>query len=147
MGSSGTRTSSVLAVPTHRFRELPRDLFAGKILIDAMNYWEPIDGVDARLGHRRDHVLCQLKGRDHGDVEIDSIRPHSVVATAARVDPGVADQDAGGGPRPVERDEHLLAPRIRCSGPKSHRARRVARRFPSAVQHGCRTATTRRRWH
>src|SRR5919106_1542385 len=25
----------VLAVPTHRFRELPRDLFAGKILIDA----------------------------------------------------------------------------------------------------------------
>jgi 8-hydroxy-5-deazaflavin:NADPH oxidoreductase len=39
----------VLAVPTHRFRELPRDLFAGKILIDAMNYWEPIDGVDQEL--------------------------------------------------------------------------------------------------
>ncbi len=39
----------VLAVPTHRFRELPRDLFAGKILIDAMNYWEPIDGVDEEL--------------------------------------------------------------------------------------------------
>src|SRR3954462_10059306 len=28
----------VLAVPTHRFRELPPDVFAGKILIDAMNY-------------------------------------------------------------------------------------------------------------
>jgi hypothetical protein len=39
----------VLAVPTHRFRELPRDLFAGKILIDAMNYWPPIDGVDDEL--------------------------------------------------------------------------------------------------
>ncbi|MEY9962626.1 putative dinucleotide-binding enzyme [Streptacidiphilus sp. MAP12-16] len=39
----------VLAVPTHRFRELPRDLFADKILIDAMNYWEPIDGVDEEL--------------------------------------------------------------------------------------------------
>src|SRR5258708_25130865 len=39
----------VLAVATHRFRELPRDLFAGKILIDAMNYWEPIDGVDKEL--------------------------------------------------------------------------------------------------
>jgi predicted dinucleotide-binding enzyme len=38
-----------LAVPTHRFRELPRDLFAGKILIDAMNYWEPVDGVDEEL--------------------------------------------------------------------------------------------------
>jgi len=39
----------VLAVPVHRFRELPRELFAGKILVDAMNYWEPVDGVDAEL--------------------------------------------------------------------------------------------------
>jgi predicted dinucleotide-binding enzyme len=36
----------VLAIPMHRVRELPRDLFAGKILVDAMNYWEEIDGVD-----------------------------------------------------------------------------------------------------
>jgi len=39
----------VLAVPTHRFRDLPRNLFAGKILIDAMNYWEPVDGDDPEL--------------------------------------------------------------------------------------------------
>jgi 8-hydroxy-5-deazaflavin:NADPH oxidoreductase len=39
----------VLAVPMHRFRELPRDLFAGKILLDAMNYWEEIDGIDDEL--------------------------------------------------------------------------------------------------
>ena len=39
----------VLAVPMHRFRELPGDLFTGKILIDAMNYWEEIDGVDPEL--------------------------------------------------------------------------------------------------
>jgi len=39
----------LLAVPTHRFRELDRDLFDGKILIDAMNYWEPIDGVNEEL--------------------------------------------------------------------------------------------------
>jgi predicted dinucleotide-binding enzyme len=39
----------ILAIPMHRFRQLPRDLFAGKILIDAMNYWEEIDGVDAQL--------------------------------------------------------------------------------------------------
>jgi 8-hydroxy-5-deazaflavin:NADPH oxidoreductase len=39
----------VLAVPTHRFRELPRDLFAGKILVDAMNYWQPVDGDDPQL--------------------------------------------------------------------------------------------------
>jgi 8-hydroxy-5-deazaflavin:NADPH oxidoreductase len=39
----------ILAVPMHRFRELPRDLFDGKILVDAMNYWEEIDGVDEEL--------------------------------------------------------------------------------------------------
>jgi predicted dinucleotide-binding enzyme len=39
----------VLAVPMHRFRELPHALFAGKVLVDAMNYWEEIDGVDEEL--------------------------------------------------------------------------------------------------
>jgi 8-hydroxy-5-deazaflavin:NADPH oxidoreductase len=39
----------ILAIPTHRFRELPRDLFAGKILVDAMNYWAPVDGDDPEL--------------------------------------------------------------------------------------------------
>ena len=39
----------VLAVPMHRFRELPRDLFAGKILVDAMNYWAEVDGIDEEL--------------------------------------------------------------------------------------------------
>jgi predicted dinucleotide-binding enzyme len=39
----------VLAVPMHRFHELPRDLFAGMILVDAMNYWQEIDGRDQDL--------------------------------------------------------------------------------------------------
>jgi 8-hydroxy-5-deazaflavin:NADPH oxidoreductase len=39
----------MLAIPMHRFRELPRDPFDGKILVDAMNYWEDIDGVDDEL--------------------------------------------------------------------------------------------------
>jgi predicted dinucleotide-binding enzyme len=39
----------LLAVPTHRFRQLPRDLFDGKIVIDAMNYWQPVDGDDDEL--------------------------------------------------------------------------------------------------
>jgi predicted dinucleotide-binding enzyme len=39
----------VLAIPMHRFRALRRDLFAGKVLVDAMNYWEEIDGVDDQL--------------------------------------------------------------------------------------------------
>jgi 8-hydroxy-5-deazaflavin:NADPH oxidoreductase len=36
----------VLAIPLHRFRALRPDLFAGKVLVDAMNYWDEIDGVD-----------------------------------------------------------------------------------------------------
>lgn len=39
----------VLAVPMHRFRGLQPDLFADKILVDAMNYWEEIDGADEEL--------------------------------------------------------------------------------------------------
>jgi predicted dinucleotide-binding enzyme len=39
----------VLAVLMHRFRELPSDLFAGKILVDATNYWQPVDGDDPEL--------------------------------------------------------------------------------------------------
>lgn len=34
----------VLAVPMHRFRSVDLSLLAGKIVIDVMNYWEPIDG-------------------------------------------------------------------------------------------------------
>jgi predicted dinucleotide-binding enzyme len=39
----------ILAVPAHRFRQLPSDLFDGKILIDAMNYWPDTDGEDPEL--------------------------------------------------------------------------------------------------
>jgi len=39
----------VLAVPTHRFRELAPELFEGKVVIDAMNYWPPVDGDDEEL--------------------------------------------------------------------------------------------------
>src|SRR6201997_3359008 len=39
----------VLAVPAHRFRELPSDLFDGKILVDAMNYWPDTDGEAPEL--------------------------------------------------------------------------------------------------
>jgi len=53
----------VLAVPTHRFRELPRDLFAGKILVDAMNYWQPVDGDDPELTARADGTSTIVQER------------------------------------------------------------------------------------
>ena len=39
----------VLTIPMHRFHDLASGLFAGKILVDAMNYWEETDGVDEDL--------------------------------------------------------------------------------------------------
>jgi predicted dinucleotide-binding enzyme len=53
----------VLAVPTHRFRELPPDLFAGKILVDAMNYWEPVDGEDPELATAADGTSVVVQER------------------------------------------------------------------------------------
>jgi hypothetical protein len=53
----------VLAVPTHRFRELSPDLFAGKILVDAMNYWEPVDGIDAELAAAPDGTSTVVQRR------------------------------------------------------------------------------------
>jgi 8-hydroxy-5-deazaflavin:NADPH oxidoreductase len=53
----------VLAVPTHRFRELPPDLFAGKILVDAMNYWEPVDGEDPELAAAADGTSVVVQER------------------------------------------------------------------------------------
>ena len=35
----------VLAVPSYRFRELPPETFAGKVLIDTINYWQQTDGI------------------------------------------------------------------------------------------------------
>ncbi|MEV4756037.1 NAD(P)-binding domain-containing protein [Micromonospora sp. NPDC049559] len=35
----------VLAIPLHRFAALDPDLLAGKLVVDTMNYWPPVDGV------------------------------------------------------------------------------------------------------
>jgi predicted dinucleotide-binding enzyme len=45
----------VLAIPIHRFAAFDPAIVAGKLVIDVMNYWPPVDGTqatfeDARLG-------------------------------------------------------------------------------------------------
>jgi predicted dinucleotide-binding enzyme len=49
----------VLAIPLHKFAALDASLVAGKLVIDAMNYWPPVDGVQD-----------MFEDREHGSSEI-----------------------------------------------------------------------------
>jgi predicted dinucleotide-binding enzyme len=40
----------VLALPLHRLRDLPPGVFSGHIVVDAINWWEPVDGSMDRFG-------------------------------------------------------------------------------------------------
>jgi predicted dinucleotide-binding enzyme len=43
----------VLAIPIHRFAAFDPALVAGKLVVDVMNYWPPVDGVQAIFEDRR----------------------------------------------------------------------------------------------
>ncbi|RHW28492.1 NADP oxidoreductase [Nocardioides immobilis] len=43
----------VLAIPLHRFAGFDPALVAGKLVVDTMNYWPPIDGVQEMFEDRR----------------------------------------------------------------------------------------------
>jgi predicted dinucleotide-binding enzyme len=43
----------VLAIPIHRFAAFDPALVAGKIVVDVMNYWPPVDGVQELFEDRR----------------------------------------------------------------------------------------------
>ena len=105
----------VLAVPTHRFRELPRDLFAGKILVDAMNYWEPVDGDDPEL--------TTAAGRhQHGRPRALPLRARGQEPQPARLPPARREPTPEGSTRP-------------------HRDRRSRRRPPRGPRRSCGSST------
>jgi predicted dinucleotide-binding enzyme len=43
----------VMAIPLHKFATLDPAMVAGKLVVDAMNYWPPIDGVQEMFEDRR----------------------------------------------------------------------------------------------
>ena len=93
----------VLAIPLHKFATFDTSLVADKIVVDAMNYWPPIDGVqelfeDRRFGsseivaHRlsRSTIVKTLNQIGYHDLE-DERRP---VGSPDRRAVGVAGDDA-----------------------------------------------------
>jgi len=54
----------VLAVPLHKYRSIDADALVGKIVIDAMNYWAPIDGTqdDFESGTSSETIAAYLPG-------------------------------------------------------------------------------------
>jgi 8-hydroxy-5-deazaflavin:NADPH oxidoreductase len=80
----------VVAVPLHRYRTLNTDLLAGRTVIDAMNYWAPVDGEidDFENDERTSSEIIQafLSGSDvvktlnhigYHDLEEDGSEPGS----------------------------------------------------------------------
>jgi predicted dinucleotide-binding enzyme len=94
----------VLAIPAHRFPTFDPALVAGKLVVDAMNYWPPVDGVrdlfeDQRYGSSeivqrrldRSTVVKSLNHIGYEDLE-DDRRP---VGSRERRALGVAGDDPG----------------------------------------------------
>jgi predicted dinucleotide-binding enzyme len=53
----------VLAIPIHRFAAFNADLVAGKLVVDVMNYWPPVDGVQEMFEGRRSGSSEIVQGR------------------------------------------------------------------------------------
>jgi predicted dinucleotide-binding enzyme len=62
----------IVAVPLHKYRTVSPSILAGKLVIDTMNYWEPIDG-------RLDHF--ETDARSSSEVVADFFSGATVVKT------------------------------------------------------------------
>jgi predicted dinucleotide-binding enzyme len=94
----------VLAIPLHKFATFDSALVAGKLVVDAMNYWPPLDGVQQLFDDRRygsSEIVQQrlerstvVKTLNHiGYHELDADR--QPVGSPQRRALGVAGDDAG----------------------------------------------------
>src|SRR5207244_6969810 len=52
----------VLAIPLHKFTTLDPSLLDGKLVVDAMNYWPPVDGVQEMFEDHR-YSSSEIVGR------------------------------------------------------------------------------------
>src|SRR5207302_3943080 len=86
----------VLAIPLHRFPALDPGLLAGKLLVDAMNYWAPADGV-----------VPMFQGQELSSSEI--VQRRLSRSTVIKSLNHIAYQDLENGRRPVgSPDRHAI---------------------------------------
>jgi len=99
----------VLAIPLHRFGDLSPALLAGKVVIDAMNYWPASDGVLSAFedGASSELVAARLPGstvvkalnhigyHDLEDQTRPAFAPDRRAAGVAGDDPAAVDMIAG----------------------------------------------------
>ncbi|MDX6471063.1 MAG: 8-hydroxy-5-deazaflavin:NADPH oxidoreductase [Gaiellaceae bacterium] len=109
--AAGDADLVVLAIPIHRFAAFDPAVVAGKLVVDAMNYWPPVDGVqelfdDPRYGsseivQQRLDRSTVVKTLNHiGYHELDDERrplgsPERHGLGVAADDPGASDVVAG----------------------------------------------------
>jgi predicted dinucleotide-binding enzyme len=64
--AAGAADLVVLAIPLHAFATFDPAVVAGKLVVDVMNYWPPVDGVQEMFEDRRfgtsEVVACRLAG-------------------------------------------------------------------------------------
>jgi predicted dinucleotide-binding enzyme len=109
--AAGDADLVVLAIPIHRFAAFDPAVVAGKLVVDAMNYWPPVDGVqelfdDPRYGsseivqQRLDRSTVVKTFNHIGYHELDDERrplgsPERHGLGVAADDPGASDVVAG----------------------------------------------------
>jgi predicted dinucleotide-binding enzyme len=73
----------ILAIPIHRFAAFDPALVAGKLVVDVMNYWPPVDGVQA---------LFEKDQRGTSEIVQDRLARSTVVKTLNHI--GYHEMDA-----------------------------------------------------
>lgn len=129
-GAVAEADAVILAIPLHRFHDIDPALLAGKIVVDVMNYWPPIDGVqqpfeDPVLGsseivQRRLAKSAVVKSFNHiGYHELESERQPA--GSEARQALGIAGDDLSAVESIAEVVERIGYDAIRMGGLRSGR--------------------------
>jgi predicted dinucleotide-binding enzyme len=94
----------VLAIPLHKFATLDPSLVAGKLVVDTMNYWPPVDGVQEIFedgAHGSSEIVAQRLARSTVVKTLNHIGYHELDAerrpagSPERRALGVASDDPG----------------------------------------------------